>query len=42
MSDGGNTSRARSHSSAEEEEEWWDKGKRVQQAYGGTGMIDEF
>lgn len=42
MSDGGNTSRARSHSSIEEEEEWWNKGKRVQQVYGGTEMIDEF
>lgn len=41
MSDGGNTSRARSHSSTEEEERW-NKEERVQQAYGGTEMIDEF
>lgn len=41
VSDGGNTSRARSHSSIEEEE-WWNKGKKVQQVYRGTEMIDEF
>lgn len=40
VSDGGNTSQARSHSSIEEEE-WWNKGKRVQQVYGGTEKIDE-